>query len=494
VSNKIFYILTSGFIVGILAGLLGVGLSFGLLCLFLFLCFLFSIKIFDTSRRELLLSLAGILFVLSLGIIRAEWHMNVLSAQEKIIANYDKQKIILTGVVAGEAASDSLGWSVPVLVSSIGSTTIQTKVLVRSGDIMRPVVGDIIQVKGSLSLPGIIAGDKDRPFDYRLYLLKDGITATIGFAVTNKVGEDKSFWFKKSLIKIKNYFLQNINQAIAGDEGGLLGGLIIGDKAGISDTVNNIFKRVGLSHIIVLSGYNISVVAGLLVKGLAFISTPISWIAGFIGIIIFVLMTGASSTAMRAGIMASIVILAQVLGRQFNFIRALFGAGIIMILWNPLTLTELSFQLSFLATWSLVLVVPYFEDIIFKKWGRGSWQETITTTLGAQVLVMPLLLYKIGMFSLVFIISNLLVLPLIPWIMFLGLTIGAVYGFLPFVLQPLVWFTGLLLKIILLVSTVLAKLSWSAFTIPAFSLGLLIIMYLGIFIWLWRFWKNRKTV
>jgi competence protein ComEC len=370
---------------------------------------------------------------------------------------------------------------------------VKTKVLVRSGDIVRPTVGDIIRVKGSLSLPGVIAGEKDRPFDYHLFLLKDGITATIGFAITNKTGEDKGFWFKKSLISIKNYFLDNINQAVAGDSGGLLVGLIIGDKSGISDAVNNIFARVGLSHIIVLSGYNISVVAGILVAGLAFISTTVSWVAGFVGIIIFVLMTGASSTAMRAGLMAGVVILAKVLGRQFNFSRALFGAGILMILWNPLTLTELSFQLSFLATWSLVLVVPYFEDIVFKKWGRGSWQEILATTLGVQILVMPLLLYKIGMFSLVFIISNLLVLPLIPWIMFLGLVIGSVYGFLPFVLQPLVWFTSLILKFILLVAKLLGGLSWSAIAIPSFPIWLLIIIYIGIFIWLWNFWKNRKT-
>jgi competence protein ComEC len=109
---------------------------------------------------------------------------------------------------------------------------------------------------------------------------------------------------KSILFKIKNYFVLNIKSLISEPEASLLIGIILGEKSGIDKDLQNVFRIVGLSHVVALSGYNITIVSDAISKFFTFVPGLWGPIFGIVGVILFVVMSGASTTAIRAGIMA----------------------------------------------------------------------------------------------------------------------------------------------------------------------------------------------
>lgn len=144
----------------------------------------------------------------------------------------------------------------------------------------------------------------------------------------------------------------------------------------------------------------------------------------------------------RASIMALVALFAQSSGRIYNATIALVLAGIIMIFQNPkVLLFDASFQLSFLATLGLIYFTPVFEHVFKFLPKRLKIQETVSTTLAAQLSVTPFLLYTTGNLSLVALLSNFFILLFIPITMFFGFLVG-ISGFLSSLLSlPFAWIT-----------------------------------------------------
>ncbi|MFA6565540.1 MAG: ComEC/Rec2 family competence protein, partial [Candidatus Paceibacterota bacterium] len=180
---------------------------------------------------------------------------------------------------------------------------------------------------------------------------------------------------------------------------------------------------------------------------------------------------------------------ARVTGRTADAIHLLFVAAFFMILWSPLSLLhDPSFQLSFLATLGLLSLGPELSrrlSFVTKKFGL---RETLSATLSTQVFVLPLLLYETGLLSLVAIPVNLLVLPLLPFAMFLG-SLASLLGFI----TPFGIFFGfpvfLLLSFVFLVSSFFAGLPHSSFSIPPFSISVLVAVY---FLYVAIYMAHRK--
>ncbi len=149
------------------------------------------------------------------------------------------------------------------------------------------------------------------------------------------------------------------------------------------------------------------------------------------------MIAGASSTAIRAGIMAGLTVLARVVKRRYNVTRSLMLAGCLMIFHVPyILLYDPSFQLSFLATWGLVSIAPLYAKHL--KWvpETGGLRETLGTTLGAQTAVTPILLYQSGMTNLLTLPANLIVLPTMPLFMIGSLAAGVAGFFGAFIALP----------------------------------------------------------
>ncbi|MBI2263521.1 ComEC/Rec2 family competence protein [Candidatus Berkelbacteria bacterium] len=225
------------------------------------------------------------------------------------------------------------------------------------------------------------------------------------------------------LFALKNRFEGAIKNFLPFPQSVLLDGILLGSQEQIPWALKQTFVATGLSHILAVSGYNVTVVLKVWAEWTRFLGRFTSFILGLTAVFLFIILTGANETVVRAGIMGSMFLLAGFLGRQKTFRNITALTATIMVLQNPSILRfNLSFQLSFAALLGLLLISPLFQG-----WFRmlpSFIREAITATLGALIATFPLLLYHFGQFSLIALLVNVLVLPLIPLTMALGFGLG----------------------------------------------------------------------
>jgi ComEC/Rec2-related protein len=192
----------------------------------------------------------------------------------------------------------------------------------------------------------------------------------------------------------------SIEKMIPEPESGLLSGLLLGSKKALSDEWVERFRASGLVHMVVLSGYNITIVADSIIKFFSFLPVFVSNIFAVFGILAFALMTGATPTTVRASIMALVAIFSRHTGRTYLAGRALIFAGFVMVLNNPKILAfDFSFQLSFLATVAIILLSPKIKDYLNFVTEKFGLREIVASTLATQIFVAPLLLFRSGQLS-----------------------------------------------------------------------------------------------
>lgn len=358
--------------------------------------------------------------------------------------------------------------------------------------------GDKLELTGKLKTPPELEG-----FDYRQYLAKDDIHSVIYYPEIKLMASGQGNFIKEKLFWLKNKFEDSLRQILTEPQASLLAGLLLGEKRGFSPELIDNFSRTGTTHIVALSGYNITIIAValtglfnffLLRRGLAF------WLAVLI-ILLFVVMTGASASAGRAALMGILVLLAQQSGRLYNIRQALALAGALMIYYNPRILVwDLGFQLSFGATLGLVYVAPLFQN----WWGLKSpeglprksflgWREILFATLAAQLAVLPLLVINFGQLSLIAPLANLLILFFIPATMFWGF-LGGLAGILwPVLGKILVWPAWLFLTYEIKTIELLAAIPLAAIEIKwNWWLGAAYYLVL-VYLIRWLNKKNKKT-
>lgn len=342
--------------------------------------------------------------------------------------------------------------------------------------------GNELDLKCSLKIPE----NKDGEFDYRMYLAKDGIFYLCQNTNYQKTGENRGNKIYLAVINFKNKLSSNINSVIPEPEAALANGLIFGGNSQLSKDVANNFSKTGLSHIVAVSGFNVTIIAEyLMILGifLGLWRKQAFWFA-IVGIFLFVLSVGFPSSAIRAGVMGSLLLWAMKNGRLANSRSAIIFSAGTMLLLNPLLLRwDIGFQLSFLATLGIVELSPFWENYLIRKNKIASEiQETIFLTISASIFVLPIILYNFQMLSIVSVIANALVLPLIPLTMFFVFFTSIVGLIWQPLSLPLAWVTFLPLKYIIETVNCLANLSWSSRTVENFSVAYLILWYATLFI------------
>jgi len=221
-------------------------------------------------------------------------------------------------------------------------------------------------------------------------------------------------------------------------EAGLLSGVVLGVEDGIDDGFKNELKRTGMLHVVVASGSNVVLVAGIifgLISGL--VKKRLGIIFTIAVIFFYALLTGFDPPIVRASIMASFGFTALLLGRQRVALMSLMFSGWLMLMISPRLVTDVGFQLSFSATFGIIL----FQKIILTV-GRivpNLLKEDFATTLAAQIGALPFLLFAFGEVSLLSIFINLILLWTVPIIMIFGL-LSAVLGLsIPILASPFLY-------------------------------------------------------
>ncbi len=225
------------------------------------------------------------------------------------------------------------------------------------------------------------------------------------------------------LENIRDAFVGNIIRTLPEPHASYISGVLVGVKSNIPYDLKDAFRRSGTAHILALSGYNVTIIARTLERII-----PSIWFSGSF-IFLFVIATGAASSLVRAAIMGGIVLLAKSEKREYSAPHALAVAVLIMLVFDPgLLLGDIGFQLSVAATLGLI----YFErpigahlQFMPKVFG---FRDALISTLAAEIATLPLVLWYFGFFSPFAPVVNMLVLPTVPAVMFVGFLVG-VFGF-----------------------------------------------------------------
>lgn len=357
--------------------------------------------------------------------------------------------------------------------------------------------GDTVIARGEVRLPEAFVTDQGAEFDYPKYLRAKGVGAVMH--VQNvQVLEGRPATVLGFLYNLKHAFMRLVERTLPEPESGLLEGMLLGHRGALSEKQHDAFVTSGLVHIVVLSGYNLSLVASVLMLLAALVfSRGAALFLAAASVIAFAAMAGLDATVLRAALMALIVILGKWLRRPSIIMRSLVLACAAMILWNPYALLyDPSFVLSFLATFGLITLSAPMERILGFVPERFSMREIAAATIATQTFVLPVLIVYTGKISLVALPANLLALPLVPYAMLVGF-VAAVAGLAGRVVAfPFVLVAWALLGAVIFIAQTAAKLPFASVDVTFLQSPLLLLLYLflaPLAVLVWRREAEVKT-
>ncbi len=491
-SSKILWAIIGGFLVGVFArSFIPLGwASVGFVMLLGTTAAALSILDRPNIRAFLVISVA--LLACVVGIVRTEG--GTLHGDPQLTARIDSH-VALTGVVASEPdvreTSVRIYMHVQELVVGSSSIPVRAGMLVVAPAHTDVAYGDTVRAEGELGLPESFDTTLGRQFNYPMYLAKDGIVYVLSFAQIESTGENHGNIFQAAAIRVKHEFLKGLQAALPEPEAGLAGGITVGDKRSIGKELTSTFIAVSLVHIVVLSGYNITIVINAIRRMLQFLPRLFQYGGIAFSVLFIVLMTGGAPSATRAAAMSLIAVFARATARTFIALRILGVVVFAMVVWNPMYLVyDPGFQLSILATLGLILFTsPIAERTawITEKFGL---REIVASTLGTQLMVLPFLLYQNGLFSIVSLPANLFALIAVPYAMCFSI-IAAIAGMVAGPVALAIALPALaLLSYIIAVAKLFASLPFATLSIPAFSAWWMFVAYALIFGLLWYMQKR----
>jgi competence protein ComEC len=293
------------------------------------------------------------------------------------------------------------------------------------------------------------------------------------------ISANNGFWLKQHAIDAKSYIAQTLQRFFPTDQAALLSAIIIGTTNTLGADLKEQMNTSGTSYIVGMYGYKIALI-GLFLSGLLkdFLPRKYLLLITLIAIALFIFISGASVSAIRAGIMGSLALLASALGRKFVARNALTFTAFIMALFDPRILAEPAFQLSFLSYVGIYHLGPPLKRLFYWN-GHGflEWKQHAMLSLSTNLAIVPVVMNTFGGFSLTSFISNILI--MIPWalIIFFGLVIVAIGSLLPSLVFFLIPMVNLLLGYELFIIHLFAS-----FVIPipnVFTSTIAIIFYYG---------------
>lgn len=295
--------------------------------------------------------------------------------------------------------------------------------------------GDVLKIQGNVK--------SSRNLPNQNSLEAERIVGEFIFPETQKLAISPSLTPKKALYLLRNNLERMVLRIFPEPEGSFASGLLLGVRSTLPESLNENLKKTSTTHLIALSGFNISIIVEALRMLLSRRSARLAFWAPLIAILFFVIMTGASPSIVRAGIMGGILVLARRVGRQSSAATAIIITAALMIVANPFILRfDLGFQLSFLAFIGIIYLSPPVARL-FRTLPK-SLGELLALTLAAQIMVYPFLIHYFGTFSIVSPIVNLIILPFIPLAMLLSF-VPVVFGFFWLQLGQVISWAGLLL-------------------------------------------------
>ncbi len=368
-----------------------------------------------SPRKNIWLTLVLSVFIILGALYGASYTEKILSQRIE-----SKGSVILQGIVENNPLPKA-GIQELIVKEKLSSSSI----LISVDRYPEFTYGDEIKIEGVLEDPYTES--------YENYLSVKGITQVMRFPIIEKISEDNGNSLKKNLFKIKNHTINTFQTLLPRTKSALLSGITLGERSEFGEDLKDSMRKSGTTHIVALSGYNITILVCVILGTLTFfMKRQFASVITALIIIGFVVMTGGEASVVRAAIMGLILLLGKESGRDYKIGNAIVCAALFMTLLNPSVLVfDIGFQLSFLALLGIIYIKPVLEKILKLNTKESflSWKENLLTTTSAQLAVIPLLINYFGSVSVTSILANIMILELIPLTMALGFIIGGLSFF-----------------------------------------------------------------
>lgn len=363
------------------------------------------------------------------------------------------------------------------------------QVTLREKQLLLP--GDSVSVRGKVEKPEDFVTDTGRIFDYDQYLFSKGVDAVVGFGQVVKTGDGLSaqagrLSFRqladRVATRLRSWIAEVLARYITFPVDGIVAGMLVGFQGGIPKYLSDIFRNTGTLHTLVLSGYNITVLAGFLGLVLRRVPFRLRTLMIGVGIVTLVLVSGAGVAAVRAGIMGTLALVASMTLQNYNVLRALFLSALLFFFVSPMTLfVDPGFHLSFLATLFIITLLPILtKKLTWIPVGKINLRELLILAVGLPIFMLPYMMYFSGLFPLVSPLANIFLVPIIPLLMLGGLGV-TVFSFIPFlssILGIIIGFIGTIAITVLTFFTTLPQ--WQTPPLPGWCVVFFYVVLYGV--------------
>lgn len=354
--------------------------------------------------------------------------------------------------------------------------------------------GDLIELKGKYSTPQRARNYKG--FDYSKYLKTLKIYGTIKIEEANILKEKELNFILININNLKQKMINNANKNLSSKTANLLLGILIGEKDNIQEDIIKSFRTANLSHILAVSGAHTSYI----ILALTYIVTKskipkrIGYIITIIILLLFIIITGASYSVIRACIMSIIIIVAKLCYRKENFTTSICISLLIILFQNPFAINDIGLKLSFMGTIGIIIFNKNITNLFIKLKVKEKIAEALSITCSAQAMIMPITILNFNTVSLTFFISNILAGPLLGIIIILGfISIFTSFVFGP-ISKILFFILDIFLRLLILISDFTAKMPGSSILVKTPNIVFVIIYYILILFFNYFFLIKKNPV
>ena len=373
--------------------------------------------------------------------------------------------------------------------------------------------GEGIEVRGALQRPG--GSENPGLFKYPEYLARMGVySAAIIRRQTDvrRIPRDTNFvdTLARGAQNTRESLIRALDSALPPLEANLLAGIVLGQRTRLPAELKDDFATTGATHILAASGMNVGIVAAAvfgLGRAFRFRKSGAAWLA-ILAMLAYTLLAGAKPSVVRADVMATAFLAAAVVNREPDLFSSLALSALILLLWNPVNLYDPGSQLSFVVVGALIGVMPLLQPYLQAALGTPGKHApihvrlvnfavgAIIMSIVAQAAALPLIAQHFHQVSLLGILANALILPVIPALFCGGFVLWAVALASRLLSAIIAWPLGVLLAYVIGVARTFGSTPWSVLNVESPGWGMIAVYYAAFanIIWRLRLWQSRRGV
>ncbi len=419
--------------------------------------------------------ITAVYLVFVFGLSVGWWRGGVYMAHVRFLTQLSREKV----VVSGMALSDST-------YNEKSQTSFMMGALRLIQPEGKPIIGKV-EVSG-YGEAMIYRGDHVT-VSGKFYPARGSVVAYLSYANIDVTGRSKSFVYD-----ITRRFGAGLQNTLPEPLASFAMGILVGQRNTLPKDITTMLSAVGLSHIIAVSGYNMTILIrsgrklfGKRSKFLIFLGSQ-TLIVGFL------LATGMSASIVRAAIISTLSLGAWYYGRTIKPLLIILLAAAMTALWNPLYIwSDIGWYLSFLAFFGVMILGPQVQRRLFKERPRGLIGEMMSETLAAQIMTLPIVLYIFKTTSLMAVPANVLIVPLIPLAMLLSFFAGLAGMFIAPLAGWVAWPARILLTYLIDMATMFSRVPRMKLmvSLSVFGVAVLYAVLVLVLVILWR--KNIRS-